>query len=550
MTLEELMAAHSLNALAPELALAISALVVLLAGAFFGESLQRRLLPALAVFGTLAAAVATVSLWNRNLVFGPPANAIYVADNFSLFFKLIFLAGLVLTIFISRRFLHAREGDEHAVTGEYYTLLMFSTLGMMMVAGARDLLVIFLGIETMSIALYVLAGFARRKLQSNEAALKYLLLGSFSTGFLLYGIALVYFSTGSTLFPVIAQFLANGGVGDAPLGSLNSIAFYSGLACLLIGLGFKAAAVPFHQWTPDVYEGSPTPVTAFMATGAKAAAFAAILRVFPGALGEASVSSQWHHLILVMAVLTMTVGNVVAISQNGIKRMLAYSSIAHAGYLLVGVLACGAAVRNANLPGMDEAVPRAYAGVLFYLLVYTLMTLGAFAVLVYLENQRAAERDSLHELNEFDSEDANLQIDDVKGLASRSPLAAAALTLFLLSLAGIPPTAGFFGKFSIFLEAMQQGLVGLLIVGVINSVISVYYYFRPIVAMYSTDGVAAPMLSASPTGEAVAARSGGLSIGVALAIALCAIGVLGMIALQYMAFPFVLEAAPVSAIIR
>lgn len=206
LTLEQLIAAHNIAALAPELALAISALVVLLAGAFFGDALQKRLLPALAIFGVIATTAATVSLWDKNLVFGPTENAIYIADNFSLFFKLIFLVGLAITVLISRRFLHAREGDEHSVAGEYYALLMLSTLGMMMVAGARDLLVIFLGIETMSIALYILAGFARRNLRSNEAALKYLLLGGFSTGFLLYGIALVYFSTGSTLFPKSLNF--------------------------------------------------------------------------------------------------------------------------------------------------------------------------------------------------------------------------------------------------------------------------------------------------------------------------------------------------------
>jgi NADH-quinone oxidoreductase subunit N len=546
MTLEQLMAAHSITAIAPELALAISALVVLLAGAFLGDALQKRLLPLLAVFGVLATGAATVSLWNKNLFFGPAETAIYSADNFSLFFKILFLIGLAITIFISRRFLHAREGDEHSVAGEYYALLMMSTVGMMMVAGARDLLVVFLGIETMSIALYVLAGFARRNLKSNEAALKYLLLGGFSTGFLLYGIALVYFSTGSTLFPEIAKFLAGAGVQTAsPFGVA---VFYGGVAFLLIGFGFKAAAVPFHQWTPDVYEGAPTPVTAFMATGAKAAAFAAILRVFPGALGEMSVSSNWHHLVLVMAVLTMTVGNVVAIAQNSLKRMLAYSSIAHAGYLLIGVIACGAAVRNATQIGMADGVSRAYAGVLFYLLVYAVMTLGAFAVIVYLENQHEPR-------GELDAEDANLQVDDVKGLASRSPLAAAAMTVFLLSLAGIPPTAGFFGKFSIFLEAMHQGLIGLLIVGVLNSVISVYYYFRPIVAMYASDelspGVGStPGLSAAPSGEVVMARSGGLSIGVALAIALCAIGVLGMIALQVVVFPLVLNSVPLAAIPR
>ena len=552
MTLEDLMAAHKLTALAPEVVLVISALVVLLTGAFFDDVLQRRVLPFLAVLGSLASGAAITTLWNKNLVFGPTDSAIYGADNFSLFFKLIFLVGLIVTILISRRFLYARQGDAHVVTGEYYALLMLATAGMMMVASARDLLVIFLGIETLSIALYILAGFARKQLKSNEAALKYLLLGGFASGFLLYGIALIYFSTGSTLFPKIVEFLSGAGVGTSPLGSFQSATFYLGSAFLLIGLSFKAALFPFHQWTPDVYEGSPTPVTAFMATGAKAAAFAAILRVFPGVLGEPSVSSQWHILILAIAVCSMTAGNVVAISQNSIKRMLAYSSIAHAGYLLVGVLAVGAAVRNGNLPGMDAAVARAYAAVLYYLLVYAVMILGAFAVLSYLENQRAQSMEnhrSSETLNEFDSEDANLQLDDLKGLAARSPLAAASLTVFLLSLAGIPPTAGFFGKFSIFMEVMQQGMVGLLIVGVLNSVISLYYYLRPVVAMYSTDGQTAstPVLAASSSGEAVASTSGGLSLGVVLAITICLAGVLGMIALQYLLLPYILEAVPVSA---
>lgn len=551
-TLEQLMAAHNLRALAPELVLAISALAVLLAGVFFSDGILRRLLPALSIFGALGTAVAAAMLWDQNLVFGPSSNAIYVADNFSLFFKLLFLVGLVITILISRRFLSPRAGDEHAVAGEYHALLMFAVLGMMMVASARDLLVVFLGVETFSIALYVLVGFARRKLYSNEAALKYLLLGGFSAGFLLYGIALVYFSTGSTLFPEIARFLSGAGTGTLLLGSLTSVTFYAGVALILIGLGFKAAVVPFHQWTPDVYEGASTPVTAFMATGAKAAAFAAILRIFPGVFGEPEVSSQWHHLVLVMAVLTMTVGNVAALGQNSLKRMLAYSSIAHAGYLLVGVVACGAAVRNGILPGMNEAISRAYAGVLFYLLVYTLMTLGAFAVLAYLEKQRFSQAESSDDAG-FDYEDDNLQVNELKGLAGRSPVAAAALTLFLFSLAGIPPTAGFFGKFSIFIEAMHQGLIGLLIVGVLNSVISVFYYFRPIVAMYAADeqnaSIPAAVLEPGQSGEVVIARAGGLSIGIALAIALCAIGVLGMIGLQSIIYPLVLEAVPLTALI-
>ena len=332
------------------------------------------------------------------------------------------------------------------------------------------MLVVFLGIETLSIALYVLAGFARARVMSNEAALKYFLLGAFATGFLLYGIALIYYATGSTYLPALASLTLTGGINEPAV-------LFVGIALLLIGLAFKAALVPFHQWTPDVYEGSPTAVTAFMAVGAKAAAFAAIVRIFPATFGAAGVSEQWHHIMIVVAVLTMTVGNVIAISQNSIKRMLAYSSIAHAGYVLIGVLAAGSALANNS----NEDAVNSMAGVLFYLVVYSIMTLGAFAVLVYLENLSATQSPST------DNEDANLSISDLRGLAWKHPLPAAALTIFMLSLTGIPPTAGFFGKFYIFQQAIGQKLIALAIIGVLNSVISLYYYLRPVVEMYMQD---------------------------------------------------------------
>ncbi|HVF10630.1 MAG TPA: NADH-quinone oxidoreductase subunit N, partial [Abditibacteriaceae bacterium] len=401
---------------------------------------------------------------------------------------------------------------------------------MMMVAAARDLLVIFLGIETLSIALYILAGFARTRLISTEAALKYFLLGAFASGFLLYGIALTYFATGSTLLSQIVQRLPNQIIDRSGTSTLLSI----GLALILIGLSFKAALVPFHQWTPDVYEGSPTPVTAFMAVGAKAAAFAALMRVFPGTFSTPIISVQWHTIMLVMAVLTMTIGNVVAIMQNSLKRMLAYSSIAHAGYILIGVLAAGSALRN----GSPDAALRANAGVMFYLLVYTLMTLGAFAVLVHLENLRAAEGNP-----DWDSEDANIPITEIQGLAWQRPLTAAAFTVFMLSLIGIPPTAGFFGKLFIFWEAMDQGLYGLLIVGVLNTVISAYYYLRPVVAMYMQEEsravpVAVPSMAVATDGAVAgspSASASGLSLAVVAAIAICTVVVLGMVVLQSIA---------------
>lgn len=555
LTLEQLTQAHNLAVLAPELSLTLFALAVLLAGAFFQDAAQRRLLPLLALCGVAVAAAGTAALWNKNQVFGPPESAVYVADNFALFFKWIFLIGLGVAILISGRFLDPRSGDSHTVIGEYYGLMMLSTVGMMFVSGGRDLLVMFLGIETLSIALYVLVGFARRRLMSNEAALKYFLLGAFASGFLLYGIALVYYAVGSTAFPQIAQ-VVSGGPTRSP--QISPTILYLGLALLIIGLSFKAALVPFHQWTPDVYEGAPTPVTAFMAVGAKAAAFAALLRVLPGAFG--AVSALWHPILLAIAVLTMSVGNIVAIAQDSLKRMLAYSSVAHAGYLLMGVLAAASA--NRQIPPQPDAAQNATAGVMFYLVAYALMNMGAFAILVYLENARtdnvvASEVARTGTDSTVGGEDANIRVDELNGLAWREPLAAAAMTVFLLSLAGIPPTAGFFGKLYIFREAMGQGLLGLVLVGVLNTVISVYYYLRPVVAMYSQQPGAAdaPLVSSEGTlgtvagtasvGTAGALRAAPFSISVTLAIMLCAVAVIAMVMLQAVVFPWAHEASAI-----
>lgn len=566
MTLEQLMQSFNFASIAPEAILSVAALVVMLAGAFLGEEAQKRALPILALAGTAATAVSMSGLWNQNLAFGEASRAIFVADNFALFFKWIFLFGLAVTIAISTRFLQARSGDRHTVLGEYYSLLMLSTVGMMMVSGARDLLVIFLGIETLSIALYVLAGFARARLMSNEAALKYFLLGAFATGFLLYGIALTYYATGSTLLPEIKANVARGVTGDGT-GIRSLPVLYGGVALLLIGLGFKAALVPFHQWTPDVYEGSPTPVTAFMAVGAKAAAFAAILRVFPDALSSPQVLAQWFNIVLVIAVLTMTIGNLVAISQDSLKRMLAYSSIAHAGYLLMGVLAAGNAARGSDA----SAVANAHASVLMYLAAYAVMNLGAFAVLVWLETTRTnipqstlprVEGAAIEADDPFDSEDANLRVEELRGLASRQPLAAAAMTIFLFSLAGVPPTLGFFGKLFIFAEAFRQNLVGLVLVGVLNTVISAYYYLRPVIEMWApgegadmkTPDATASIVQVNPDGTAIASPSrglngtltAGLSPAVAVTVVLCAVAIFATIAVQNTALDWARQSAPSS----
>jgi NADH-quinone oxidoreductase subunit N len=321
---------------------------------------------------------------------------------------------------------------------------MFSTIGMMLMASGADLLNIYVGLEVMSISIYILTGFKRSKLISNEASLKYFLLGAFATGFLLYGIAVIYGSTGTINLNQIATFIASkGGISDPLL--------LMGMGLIIIGLGFKVASVPFHAWVPDVYEGAPTAITAFMSVGPKAAGFAAFLRIFMTAFG--STHYEWQKIIFILAVLTMTLGNVVAIAQTNIKRMLAYSSIAHAGYLLIALV-------SANSMGIS--------GTLFYLLAYIFMNVGAFAIVIVLS----------HKNDEF------IQINGYAGLGFKHPLLAIAMTIFMFSMAGVPPMAGFVGKFYIFSAAIKSGYVVLAIIGVINSVISVYYYLRITVIMY------------------------------------------------------------------
>jgi NADH-quinone oxidoreductase subunit N len=319
---------------------------------------------------------------------------------------------------------------------------------MVLMATATDLIVIFLGLEVMSVAAYVLAGIWRGQLRSNEAALKYFLLGAFATGFLLFGIALVYGATGSMTLEPIARHLARAG-------SDQRTWLIAAMALLIVGFGFKVAAVPFHVWAPDVYEGAPTAVTALMAVGVKAAAFAAFVRIFLHTLGQ--LSADWSGVLWVLAALTMTVGNVTALLQRNIKRMLAYSSIAHAGYLLVGMVAGG------ELGG---------SALLFYLIAYALMTLGAFAVVMAIGRRGAP----------------NENIDDYAGVGFRSPFLGLAMAIFMLSLAGIPPLVGFIGKFYIFSAAVKSGYVGLAVIGVLNSVVSVYYYVGVLVKMYMVEG--------------------------------------------------------------
>ena len=382
-----------------------------------------------------------------------------VLDSYALFFNIVigYAAGLVLLL--SMDYIR-REGQD---SGEFYILVLLSTLGMMLMAAAGDLIIVFLGLETMSIALYVLAGFFRTRVEAGEASMKYFLIGAFSSGFFVYGIALIFGATGSTNLDRIANAVA-AGAGQDPM-------LVIGIGLLLVGFGFKISSVPFHMWAPDVYEGAPTSVTAFIATGSKAAAFAALLRVLLTSVR--SVPLDWIMLVWIMAALTMTVGNVVALAQQNFKRMLAYSSIAHVGYMLVGVVA-GGALGNGS--------------VLFYLLVYTFTTAGAFGTIVLLE--RAG-----HEA---------VRIDDFGGLAARHPLLALTLAVFLLSLIGIPPTAGFVGKFYLFGAAVKSGYVWLAVIGVLNSAAAAYYYLRLIVYMYMREPEGAPTVLAPSLSGALA----------------------------------------------
>jgi len=402
--------------------------------------------PVLAL-ATLAAAA--VSVWRERDVARSLFGGMFLHDGFTVFFTLLFCGIGAIAVLLSWDYAR-RTRIDHA---EYYALLLAGTLGMIVMAASNDLITIFLGLELMSLALYVMVGFRRSRLDSNEAALKYFLLGAFASGFLLYGIALLYGATGTTNLARMTEFLA-----ASPL-SGNPLLVVGGLL-LLTGFAFKVAAVPFHMWTPDAYEGAPTSVTGFMAAGAKAAGFAALLRVVLHALGGAN--GGWSSLLSAVAMLTMTVGNVTALLQNNLKRMLAYSSIAHAGYLLIAVVTGGS----------DGA-----SAALFYLAVYAVMNLGAFGVLTLLGRQQ----------------EERVTLGDLAGLGFRQPLLGLAMTFFMLSLGGIPPTAGFMAKVYLFGVAVKAGYVPLVIVGVLNSVVSVFYYLRVTVAMYMEEPPGEPV---------------------------------------------------------
>jgi NADH-quinone oxidoreductase subunit N len=425
----------NLYSILPLVVLSLAGIAIMVLEPFLSDS-KRAQLGWLAIAGTLGAGLALFPMSNNR---GQWYSNLWVVDDFSIFFHVVSLLIAFITTLISLDYLK-REKINHA---EYYALLLFATAGMLVMAGSNELMMVFIGLEILSIATYVLAGFRRNDLRSNEAALKYFLLGSFSSAFFLYGVALVFGATGATNLVVIGEALS---VMEVPTAMVLLAS-----ALMLIALCFKVAVAPFHIWTPDVYEGAPSPVTGFMSVGPKAAGFAVLFRVFVTAFP--GIEEQWTEVMWVVAALTMVLGNVVAIAQPNIKRMLAYSSIAHAGYIVVSFAA-------ATEAGMAAA--------LFYALAYSIMNLGAFAIVTVLSR----------------SQDKTANLADFAGLAARRPGLAALLSLFLLSLAGVPGTAGFAGKFFIFRSAVDAGMTSLAIIAVVTTVISFYYYLHVIVQMY------------------------------------------------------------------
>lgn len=446
----------------PELIVAVTGVIVMLYDSFFPK--QRSVTGILSLLGLAISAVVLGMMWSGGEVPVTSWNGMIATDNLRLSFAFVFLFVSALTVLISTIWIER----ENVPAGEYHSLLMFATVGMMLMSAGNDLVVIFLGLETLSIATYIMAGLRKGDLKSNESSMKYFILGSFASAFLLYGMALIYGATGSTDITRIAAAVEHPNFPGLLL---------VGAAMMVVGFGFKIAMAPFHVWTPDVYEGAPTPVTGFMAAGPKAAAFASFMRVFvlgfplvAGFQAAEYLHESWVTAIAVLAMITMIVGNVAAIMQTNVKRMLAYSSIAHAGYALVGFLGAGMAK---NAQARDEAV----ASVAFYMLTYAVTNLGAFAIVTLLAQKN----------------DRRADFDDYNGIGFESPVLSFTLSLFMLSLLGLPLTAGFMGKVLVFRPALEAGnslLTVLVVAAVVNTAISAYYYLRLIVVMFFRERIA------------------------------------------------------------
>lgn len=420
--------------------LSILAVVILFAGLYKAE---KALLP-LAIFGLLAAFVANALDWNTDWYY---YNEMMRYDNFAVAFAGLTIFSTLLILFLSKGYFEKISSN----VAEYYALLLFALAGVIIMVSFQNLAMLFIGIEIMSVSLYILAGIRKRDTFSNEAALKYFLMGAFATGFLLFGIALVYGATGSFNLDAIAVAVKN---------PQNTAILYAGIAMMMIGVSFKVSAAPFHFWTPDVYEGSPTLITTFMSTVVKTAGFAAFLRLF--LVCFASVNAFWAPALAAMAVLTLTIGNVTAVYQQSFKRLLAYSSVSHAGYMLLAILALGA---------------QSASSIFIYALAYSIASIAAFGVLICVKQERGGE-----------------DVASFNGLAKTNPFMAFVMTVAMCSLAGIPLTAGFFGKFYLFATAISGQYLWLVIFAILNSMVSIYYYFKVIVAMYMREGEEKPAI--------------------------------------------------------
>ena len=452
----EFISLTDLTPIIPEIIVLLTAFTVLLVDLFAAKNNRSLTLAVTTIIGLVLAMFAETQLHGKDITgfYGT-----VVADDFSILFEFIYMSVAIVTVFVSRHYIAENEMN----FGEYYVLLLTAVSGMMFMTSGLDLLVIFIGLEVMSISSYILVGMKRKVAEANEAALKYLLLGAFSTGFLLYGISLLYGATGSTLLPTIITEIQQNGSGN-PL-------VIVGMALVVVAMSFKIAIVPFHMWTPDVYTGAPTPVTGFLSGAAKAAGFAVFIRVLM--TGIPLDSANWENLLWLLAVLTMTVGNVMALQQNEVKRMLAYSSIAHAGYVLVAIVV-----------GSTSAI----SGVIFYSCAYALMGTGAFGILTIRDAGRVPRT-----------------FDDLAGYGKRNPTLALLMSLFIFSLVGLPLTGGFIGKFQIFSAALQEGWIWLTVIGILNSALSVYYYLRVIMFMYMREG-------ALPEGAMVSGNTSGFAM--------------------------------------
>jgi len=424
----------------PEIVVIASACLLLVVDLFLGKG-RERVIAYISLIVVLIAVGETWRLSGNNLYL---FDRMFIVDSFATFFKMVFYLATFLTILLSINYIRI----EGVGCAEYYILLLFALSGMMIMASAVDLLTIYVGLELMALPVYVLTGFLRQDLRSNEAAMKYVILGALSSGILLYGISLVYGITGTTQLSDIARAINGQGVIDPAL--------LLAIILLIVGFGFKLAAVPFHMWAPDAYEGAPTSITAFMSVGPKAAAFAVALRVFLDALGPAATS--WVEIITTLSVVTMALGSIVALVQTNIKRMLAYSSISHAGYALLGFVAGG---------------PEGIASVILYMLIYTFMNMGIFGVIVAMRKGEMVGED----------------IEDYTGLAKVDKGVALLMLVFLFSLAGIPPTAGFVGKFYIFMALVHKGFITLAVIAVVMTVVAAYFYIRIVMLMYMKEPV-------------------------------------------------------------